>query len=232
MANWISFRGVSTASLTGVLVAKMPSPKKAEMRHTEYRVRGRDGVLHTDEGFETFDMTCVLMLWNSTAANRHIVNAWADGTGKLITSDEDSKCWVASVLKPIEWNRDYVNGAFYDTTKITFTCQPIMREVSPTTYTLTADGTISSLGNYESQPLIKVTGSGDCSVTLNGVEMNFTGLSSSVPVTVDCENGYVYTASGATTMTGEFPHMVMGTNTVDLGGGTTSVEITANWGWV
>jgi phage-related protein len=232
MAQWVSFRGVSTATLTGVEVATMPSHRKAAMRTTQYKIKGRDGVLHTDDGFDNFDMLVRLMIVDADSTMRQTVNAWADGTGKLISSDDPAKCWIASVQREITWYRDEVGGTFYDTAEIVFNCQPIMREATPTVYTLTADGTISSIGDYEAQPMIKITGSGTCTLSINGTEMSFSGLSSSVPVFVDCENGYVYTASGATTMTGEFPHMVMGTNTVDLGGGTTSVEITANWGWV
>ena len=232
MANWVSFRGVSTASMTGVAVATMPSPRKAGKRITQYKVKGRDGVMHTDDGFDNFDMTIRLMLLGENATTRQTVNAWADGTGKLFSSDDSGKCWSASVNREIVWYRDEVGGKFYDVAEIVFNCQPIMRETTPTVYTLTADGTIASIGNYESQPMIKITGSGNCTLSINGTEMTFSGLSSSVPVFVDCENGYVYTSSGATAMTGEFPHMVIGTNTVVIGGGTTMVEITANWGWV
>lgn len=233
MANWVSFRGVSTASMTGVAVATMPSPRKAGKRITQYKVKGRDGVMHTDDGFDNFDMTIRLMLLGENATTRQTVNAWADGTGKLFSSDDSGKCWSASVNREIVWYRDEVGGKFYDIAEIVFNCQPIMRETIPTAYTFTSGSTFQSIGDYESYPTLEIKGSGSCTVTLNGTEMAFTGLQTSTPVTVDCENGYIYKADDtAATMTGEFPRMALGTNTLTIGGGTTQVKITPNWGWV
>ena len=102
----ISFRGVSTSSLTGVYVLEMPSHKKAGKRMTEYRVKGRDGVLHVDDGFDNFDITVRLILINTGADRRQVVNAWADGTGKLITSDNLTLAYKATVKEEIVWHRD------------------------------------------------------------------------------------------------------------------------------
>ena len=102
----LSFRGVSTATLSGVYVLKMPDHKKAAVRTTEYKVPGRDGTLHIVEGYSDFNLTCRLILINSPTTNRQIVNAWADGTGKLITTDDLSKAYKAIVKEEVEWHRD------------------------------------------------------------------------------------------------------------------------------
>ena len=103
--GYVSFRGVSTQSLANVYVQMMPSHKKAAKRMTEYRVKGRDGVLHTDEGFDNTDITIRLVMVNAPAQTRQIINAWADGTGKLISSDDLSRCWKATVIDEIRYNR-------------------------------------------------------------------------------------------------------------------------------
>ena len=94
--NYLIFRGVATTTpantipaalvgsqLSDTYVSKMPSHKKGAMRNTEYYVKGRDGALHVDEGFENFNLTVTLILLNATVDKRYQVNAWADGTGKL-----------------------------------------------------------------------------------------------------------------------------------------------------
>ena len=106
----ISFRGVSTASLTGVYVLEMPSHKKAGKRMTEYRVKGRDGVLHVDEGFDNFEIYARLILINTAANKRQVVNAWADGTGKLITTDDLSIAYKATVKDEVDWHRDVIEN--------------------------------------------------------------------------------------------------------------------------
>ena len=100
--SYIKFRGVSTASLSNVAVSKMPSHRKAARRVTEYYVNGRDGALHVDNGLANFELEAVLVLLQGTAAARQIVNAWADGTGKLILSDQPGLAYRASVIQEIK----------------------------------------------------------------------------------------------------------------------------------
>jgi len=101
----ITFRNHSISSLANVYVAQMPSHKKAGMRYSEYYVKGRDGAVHVDEGLANFDVQCKLILIKGTAQDRQIVNAWADGTGKLVTSDDTTLAYIASVKQEIQWSR-------------------------------------------------------------------------------------------------------------------------------
>ena len=231
--NYISFRGVSTTTMTNVEVAQMPAHKKAAVRYTEYTIPGRDGSVHIDEGYAPFDLIDYLIIWGGGASERQIVNAWADGTGKLFTSDEPTLCWEASVLKGIEWTRDeHSDGVFFDTAKIIFTCQPFMRETADRTITVTSDQTIQNLGNTVARPLIKVYGSGDASFTIDGNEITIAAMQSAHPVTIDAATGYVYTDAGATTMTGDIPVFKIGLVSIEIGTGVTKLEINPRWGWV
>lgn len=229
--GYINFRGVSTASLN-VYVAKFPSHKKAGMRTTEYTVAGRDGSVHVDEGYESFELIAYLILKGVTAVNRQEVDAWADGTGKLFTSDDPTKCYMATVKKAVEWTRDEVGGVFYDTAKIIFKCQPFMYETVDRILTVTEDITVQNLGNVVSRPLVKVYGSGDVDFTINGNEITIASMQSAHPVTIDSETGYVYTDQGATIMTGEIPNFALGQNTITIGDNVTKLEINPRWGWV
>lgn len=276
--GFLIFRGVSTDTLTGVCVAQMPSHKKAGMRYSEYYVKGRDGALHVDEGYENFDLTTTLVLINAGAETRYTVNAWADGTGKLITSDDPTRAYNASVKTGIEWQRlkaqsvvasfdasvsyavgDIVrNGeivykfltahtgawsasdvttipvpnGFFDTATITFDCQPMMVEAVDSQYTLTESGTLINPGSATAYPLITVNGSGDASFSVNGNEVQIDAMTSGTAVNIDCANGYVYTASGATSIRGEIPYLDFGSNTITFGTGVTSIVITPHWRWV
>ena len=277
----LTFRGVANTSLPGVYVARMPSHKKASMRFAEYYVKGRDGALHVDEGLANFDIMAVLVLVNAAANARQLVNAWADGTGKLITDDNPTIAYLASVKQEIQWGRakgytiqpkafdatkayskgDYVTystkvyeftanhaagawnsgqvierqfpvNGFYDTATIIFSCQPYMVEAVDSTITLTSTSLISNPGSAESYPMIKVNGSGDAAFSVNGNEITIDDMTANVPVYIDSETGYVYTASGATAMTGDFPVFEMGENTVTITSGITSLEITPRWRWI
>lgn len=108
--SYLIFRGVSTASLGNVYVSQMPSHKKASLRTTEYYVKGRDGALHVNEGYANYDIQVVLVLLDAGADKRQIVNAWADGSGLLVTSDDLTKAYKATVKDEIRWKRVKAHG--------------------------------------------------------------------------------------------------------------------------
>lgn len=277
--SYLIFRNYSTESLGNVYVSQMPSHKKASLRTTEYYVKGRDGALHVSEGYADFELQTVLVLLDAGADKRQIVNAWADGTGKLITSDDLTRAYKATVINEVRWKRvkahgfvpafssdtsysvgDFVkyngniykftsphhgswnNGdvvvqnmvvnGLYDTATITFTCQPYMYEAVDSTIELTSSGTISNPGSATAQPMIKVEGSGNVSFSINSTGIGINGMTSGVPVYIDCENGYVYTESGAATMTGDIPILGLGLNTVTFGSNVSKITIQPRWRWI
>lgn len=241
--GYLIFRGVGTegsASVVGsgnvmadVYVSQMPSHKKASMRFTEYYVKGRDGALHVDEGLSSFQITATLILMKATVNKRQIVNAWADGTGKLITSDDLTKCYRATVKDEVVWTRVQANGGFYDTAQITFTCEPCMYDAVDTPQVFTASGTIFNGGTADAYPLIAIEGTGTTKVTIAGEQITINGMTANVPVYIDCENGYVYKTSGAATITGNIPFLPHGqTSNIVLGQNATKVTITPHWRYV
>lgn len=228
----ISFRGVSASSL-GLIVTQMPAHVKAAMRTTAYNLPGRDGELHVNEGFGAVDIPVKVSAWDASPTIRQQINAWADGTGKLISSDDTSKCWMASVTDEIIYTRrSHHNGHFYDEAEIVFRCQPYMKEATESTITMTQSGQIANLGDAEALPLIKVTGSGTCVFTIGGETIRLTGVQSGEPVYIDSESGYVYTDDGNAVMEGNFPTIPIGNSQVTITSGVTQLLITPRWRWV
>lgn len=277
--GYLIFRGASTNNLPNVYVSQMPDHRKARLRYTEYYVKGRDGALHVNEGYANYDLKVVLVMVNASAETRQLVNAWADGTGKLITSDDLTLAYNATVTDEVKWSRvkaatvvddfdaaktygvgDFVkydgtvyqftanhNGAwsagdvtpiyylingFFDTATITFNCQPFMVEATDSEITMTGTGTVNNPGSAVAFPKIQVNGAGDVTFTFSGQEIAIDGMTYGVPVFIDCENGYVYTEEGATTMRGEIPMLEIGTNTIIFGENLTSLVITPHWRWI
>ena len=87
-------------------------------------------------------------------------------------------------------------------------------------------------GSMVSYPLIRVNGSGDVEFAINGNPIQIDDMTAGVPVYIDCENGYVYTPNGATSIRGDIPYFEMGTNTIELTSGVTSLVITPHWRWI
>lgn len=227
--NYISFRGVRTDSI-GLYVVRMPAHKKAKQRHTEFEIPGRNGAVSILDGYSPFDIQCQVIMQGGASSMRQVINAWADGAGDLFTSDDTTKVWKASVLREVQYGRKMIGDTFHDTATVTFRCQPIMRERIPTVHSFTGSTIISNPGNVEAYPLIVVKGSGDCTLTIGNETITLEGVTADV--TIDSEAGYVYSASGAVAMRGEFPVLPLGATTLSFGGGVTNVTITPNWGWI
>lgn len=246
--GYVIFRGVGTEGslsvvgsgnvLSNVYVSKMPDHRKAPKRMTEYYVKGRDGALHVDEGFENFDLTVSLILIKAPASTRQLVNAWADGTGKLITSDDTTKCYKATVIDGVEWSRKNANGGFYDIATITFNCEPFMYQTTETAIEITANlEGWANQGTADAYPLIKVEGTDTEAVAFEfcGEYIIVRGIDANDPVFIDCENGYVYTASGtAKSIEGNIPKIPLGTNAVYFNPEhpPTKLTVTPHWRWV
>ena len=250
--GYVIFRGIGTEGslsvvgsgnvLSNVFVSNMPDHRKAEMRFTEYYVKGRDGALHVDEGYGNFDLTVTLVLIKATVAARQLVNAWADGTGKLVTSDDLTKCYRASVKEEVTWTRVKANGGFYDTAEVTFNCEPCMYQATETPTVLTETGSILNVGTADAFPLLALEGSGTGKIRIDSYVNNvkvaeypiqINSMAANTPVYIDAENGYVYTDAGAVTMTGEIPMFPVGSNNVvNFIQNVTKVTITPHWRWV
>lgn len=230
--GYLIFKGIDTRSLGNVAVSVMPSHRRGAMRYTEFYVKGRDGALHIDEGLSNIEIQTTLVLLDASADTRQAVNAWASGTGKLITSDDTTKAYKASVKREIQWSRVQGNYGYFDTARITFDCDPYMYLATETDYVFTESGTITNPGTEKSIPFIEVEGAGNVTFTVGDETVTINNMVSGTPVYLDCENGYVYSTSGAMQMVGEFPEIQTGINTVSLGSNATKITITPHWRWV
>lgn len=231
--SYIRFKGVSTATLQGVAVSKMPSHARGAMRYTEFYVKGRDGALHIEEGLSNIELPAKLVLLDAGASTRQIVNNWASGSGKLILSDDTTKCYKASVLNEVRWNRVRGNTGYFDTADVVFNCDPYVYEATESVEEFTQNGALTNPGTAKAIPLIKVEGNGNVSFTIGGKSITIRGMASGNPVFLDSETGYVYGNNGAAMeMVGDFPVLGTGNTVVTLGTNCTKLTITPHWRWI
>jgi phage-related protein len=241
--GFLIFRGAGTEGsasivgsgnvLTNVALSQMPDHRKAKKRYTEYYVKGRDGALHVDEGYANFEITAVLVLLDASAVTRQVVNAWADGTGKLILSDDLTRAYNATVEKEVKWKRVQGNAGFFDTADVIFNCQPCMVQATETPQVFTQSGTIVNLGTADAYPLLAIEGSGDTTVTIAGEEITIDDMTAGTPVYIDCETGYIWSEENATAIHGNIPYFPVGsTSSITLGTNATKVTVTPHWRWV
>lgn len=153
------------------------------------------------------------------------------GKGILVLSTEPDKYYTATVQELVP---EHI-ALYMGTLPISFVCDPFAYSVNDqiTEYGTTAD--IENSGTYYSEPLIKVYGTGDLTLTLNGETWNLTGVDGYI--VIDSQRKLVYKDN--TVMLNKisrtdgrivFPCLNIGVNRISTTG--TKMEIKKNERWL
>jgi len=114
---------------------------------------------------------------------------------------------------------------------ISFVCRPERFLITGNTAVqVVSGGTLFNPTAFNAKPLIKITGSGNGTLTVNGTVMSFTNIADYL--NLDCEEQNCYrlpSENRNSLMTGEFPVLKSGDNGIAFTGGISSVEITPHW---
>lgn len=231
----IIYNGVSSQDL-GVIVTRLPDFHRAPRRIVEKTIPGRHGALIQDEG--AYDLYTTILEINLNGVSQRDVYAWLRGEGWMISSDEpDYKAYVYAYGSVTDTRFRVAEGPF-DTLSIDLRVEPFLRLVNEEPLSFESNSTFPGQGHAESAPLIRVDGSGDGTLMVNGETAYLTGIDGSLYI--DCEAGVAYTLAGGAPVFagsavelegGEWPGLKGAgeTNLISWTGGITGVWIQPNW---
>lgn len=220
--NYFIWNGIDSRTY-GIVAETLPPPERAKERVEKVTIPGRSGhVTISDDVYDgtTRAVTCGLL----DRSLKDTVFAWLRGSGLVTFSNEPTRAYRARITDGIPMER--VNDVFH-TFVVTFDCQPFAYEAIPTVHTLTASGSITNPGTLESKPIIVVTGTGV--LTINGTA--YTISETGVTINSEIEECYIGSANKNDKVSGGFPVLAVGANTITLGAGITQVVITGNYRW-
>jgi len=211
-----------------LMVNTLPSIIKAQKDIEKIEIVGRDGFLTKDNGaykgiLKTVE--CTIM----DLDNIDYICSWLDGSSDVIFSNEPDKIYKATIINQIEFKKVAVT---FHTFIIQFDCQPHGYSIDNSIITLTSAGTIYNSGSANSKPIIKVFGTGAITLTVNGNIVNLTNIVDYVTINSDLMDCYKDTLLKNNDMSGEFPIIISGNNTISWIGNVTKVEITLNSRWI
>ena len=164
--------------------------------------------------------------------------AWLNGSGDLITSDDPTKRYTAYACDTVSIAR--LNGVYRSIT-VRFQCAPFAYAIANDPVELTSSpAQIQTIGTMYSEPLIELTGTGDVSLTVNGVTLEIKDVSGTVFIDVHtCQIyklEYGAKASILSATTGWIEQMVLvpdteAVNVISWTGDVSGVKITKNERW-
>ena len=114
---------------------------------------------------------------------------------------------------------------------LSFDCKPFRYSVEgQQAVTLTAAGTLYNGEVYASKPYIKVTGSGDITLTINGTDYELDDVDGYIELDSELMDAYKGTSNQNSKLTaGDFPKLIPGLNSISWTGTVTSVSIVPRW---
>ena len=210
----------------GVVINVKPPSVVPENNIEEYEIPGRDGNLTIDYKTKKsyiLPLECTIM-----------------DKGRI----EEVKTWLMNTSSDLvfNWDPDYkyqariINKIDISQSLKTFGEFPLLFKVFPYKFsigdgliTLTSTGTIYNGTGNASLPIIKVFGTGAITLTINSKVVTLTNIIEYVTIDSEIMDCYKETQLMNNYMTGEFPVLIVGTNTISWTGTVTKVEIVPNF---
>lgn len=221
----------------GIVVGESPVFDKPKRKQTVFNVPGRNGsILMQQDAFE--DVVRTYKVWiaedsanNATLTDRvSAVTAWLNsksGYQELEDSFEPDYFRLAYYSGGDSFSDNMMQ---YGESELNFTCRPErFLKTGATAVTVTNGQTLTNPTKFTSKPLIYIQGSGTYSITLGGKTITAT-VTDYIYIDCDAQNAYrLATENRNDKITGSFPVMPSGANTVAITGSPTAVKITPRY---
>lgn len=224
MNDYFIFKGLNSSWLD-IIVSEFPAIQKPQKRTEYIEVPGRDGFMtFDDESHAPLEKSITIVLKDASAVNE--VKDWLHGEGDLILSSEPDVFYKARIDTQIDFQR----LGMHKRATITFKAQPhgyIPEGLDP--IIIATPTTIYNLGTAPSRPVIKVTGTGNITLTIGTKNVILTAVSGYVTINSEIMDSYKDLTPKNNYMQGEWPILEVGANAISWTGTVTSVEIIPNW---
>lgn len=212
MRNTITLNGISSDTITGLLIQELPAISKPLMRTTIEEIDGRDGDIVTELGYSAYDKEITIGLYGSFDINAVIAYFATEGT--VVFSNEPDKFYRYKIIDQI----DYERLVRYRTATVKLHCQPFKYPTSETPVqlgsgqTVTAEGTDVMLSETADAKFVEIKPEGDLnqpvSTGINLVDLvpitNTTLITANITTKIELDDKLGKYVIHATT-TGMFP---------------------------
>ena len=218
----------------GLVIERVPDLNRPQRKFQTYEVPGRNGLIIEQQ--DAWDnITRKYKIWFSDIDNSNAVykskqvSNWlyaVKGYGRLKDSFETDCYRLAYFNGPLDIENHMLT---YGMCEISFICRP--ERFTNAGYEWVQN--VASINNptvYNSKPLIKVEGSGNCNFTINNQTVRINGLTDYVYIDCDSMNCYRQPNENKNSMmVGDFPVIEPGTNTITQSLGIAALRIRPNF---
>ncbi len=231
---WLYFKNSSSIEHNLYITGK--GSYKGAARDISYQsIPGRSGDLIIDNGrYNNITIPYELALLTPErdfAEMSHIIKAWLlaePGYFKLWDSYDESYYRLASYSSEADIEQELRD---LGKLSVSFECKPFKYSFEgQRAVTLTAAESLYNAEEYNSNPYIKITGSGNITLSINNSSFYFTSVDGYIEIDSEIMNAYKGAERQNNKMTTpEFPTLAPGANAISWAGSVSSVEIVPRW---
>ena len=237
MRNYIILNGISSETITGLLIQTLPPISKPKQRVNIEEIDGRDGDIVTYLGYGSYDKEFKIGLYGNYDVDEVI--KYFNSSGTVTFSNEEDKYYNYQILDQIDFERLL---RFKEAT-VRMHIQPFKYSnvEAKKSFTITNQTSISirNNGNYLSKPVLTITGTGTINLSLNNEQLFVIDLGeTSTSIVLDINNMNAYNPTTNAYMnravTGNYNNFVLniGTNTISWSGTITQISVKNYSRWI
>lgn len=238
MRPYIVINGISSKTISGLLIQSLPPISKPKVRTSVEEIDGRDGDIVTVLGYSAYDKEIQIGLYGEYDVDDVI--DFFNTSGNIVFSNEPDKYYKFALYEQIDLEKLLT----FKTAKVKIHVQPFKYSDYETTINndyadvTSANITVRNDGNIYSKPTISITGVGDISISLNGYQIFELALGQDeTTIIIDSEAMNAYDTSGNylnRLVTGDYENLRFkaGVNSLVVSGSITNVSIKNYSRWV
>ena len=235
MRDYIILNGVSSQTISGLLIQNLPPISKPKQRVEVEEIDGRDGDIVTYLGYGAYDKEFKIGLYASYNVDEII--SYFNSEGTVIFSNEEDKYYNYQIVEQIDFDKLL---RFKEAT-VKMHVQPFKYSAEDNQKVFSVDSTTTSIsirnsGNIYSRPVITITGSGSIDLYLNDIQLFVINMGSYTSITIDTNNMNAYNGSTLLNrnVTGNYDNFKLnvGNNTISWSGAITQIEIDNYSRWI
>lgn len=207
-----------------IIVNKLPDIERPKERVEKIIVPERHGYLtQSDNTYEGTIKTVECTLDNGDI---NYINKWLTGNGEVTFSNEADKKYKANIINSIPFSE--VIPSLNEFIAV-FDCQPFKYKLNEEIITIVSNNsTIYNEGTFQSEPIIKIYGSGDIIISINGEGISMKNVDEYVTIDSVLKDCYKDDMLKNGDMIGDFPILNPGENMISFSGNVSKIDIKSN----
>ena len=229
--NYIIFNGKCSDEIDCLIISELPTISRPKMRTENIVIDGRDGDIVEELGYSSY--TKELLIGLNTKADIDEVMNFFTGKGKVIFSNEPDKVYDVIADDKV----DYKRLVKFKKATVKFHVQPYkyLVDEAPFVFNITnqTEVKVSNVGYVPSKPVITLYGEGDVQLLINGISVFLVNIDDEYVVIDSLEQeAYKGLILKNRQMTGQFPILKSGVNTISWVGNVTKIKVEPKSRWL